>query len=211
VSTSEQSLIDSVAADIAKSVGTSLKARPDLLTAISQFTPSQEPKLASLGKDFAVQVIGNWWSTKQGGKRGKLTREEVTEAAIEWFSSEISEEISDQLVNYTISSVTKKRLGSSRVEETVDGSVEIDEPLATHMIARFGIEFEGAATMKLDIPVSVSAKFTVNDAITKLLSVPVLRIEEIDLSDCEASVEVSGPLGMSIGEFKIPIKGKVTF
>ncbi|MDA4113227.1 MAG: hypothetical protein OK474_04190 [Thaumarchaeota archaeon] len=209
MSPSQQALVDSLAGDIAKALGTSLLASPGTLDAISQFTKSNRPKLESLGKDFAMQVISNWRADNKGTAH-PLTREEVTKSVIEWFSSEASRQISNDLVDYTITSVTRQRLASSRVEETVDGNVVFDAPLVTHTVAKFAIAFGGLPAMDLEIAIDVDAELTVNDAVTKLQSEPVLRVEEIDLRDCEASVEVSGPLGIKIGDFKVPIKGDIT-
>jgi hypothetical protein len=209
LSASQQSLADSLAANLEKTLATGLQGDPNKLDAISQFTPSQRQKFASLGKDFAMQVIGNWWSTKKGGKRHALTREEVTESVIEWLSSELSKQISSDIIDYTIASVTKKRLSRSKVEEIVDGSVVFDAPLIMKTITTFEIKFDRLPVMHLDISVDVDAELTVNNAVTKLLAEPVLRIEEIDFRDCEASIVIRGPLGRTLGEIKVPIKGEV--
>ena len=211
MSASQQSVVDSVAADLEKALGSSLKAEPSKMDAISQFTPSQQQKFASLGKDFAMQVIGNWWSEKKGAKRHGLTKGEVSEAVIEWFSSEVSREISSDLIDYTIASVTKQRLSSSRVEEIVDGSVVLDEPFTSQTIATLEIKFGGLQVMRLDFTINIDAELTVRDAVTKLESEPVLRIDEMDLRDCEASIVISGPLGRTLGEIKVPIKGEIEF
>ena len=209
MSASKQALVDSLASDIAQALGTSLLVNPDTLDAISQFTKSNQPKFESLGKDFAMQVISNWRADNKGTLH-PLTREEVTKSVIEWFSSEVSRQISNDLVDYTITGVTKQRLSSSGVKETVDGSVDFDAPLVTQTVAKFEIAFGGLPAMSIGITIDVDAELTVNDTVTKLQTEPVLRIEEIDLRDCEASVEVSGPLGIKIGEFRLPIKWDVT-
>jgi hypothetical protein len=211
MNTSRQSLVDAVAAVIANRVGTDLRASPDSLDANGQLTPSQLPKFAGLGKDFAMQVISNWWSSKQGGKRHRLTREEMIESLIEWLSSEVSKKISNDLIDYTITRVTQQRLSPSTMEEIVDGNVEIDAPpFLTMTLARFDIKYSGLPAMSLTFTLQVEGKVAANDVLTKLQTEPVLRVEEIDFRDCEVGLEISGPGDITIKEFTVPIKGTVS-
>ena len=210
MSSSKQSLVDSLAADIKKALGTSLQSDPNKLDAVSEFTPSRLPKFSAFGEDFAKKVIAHHGSKEQTAAKHPLTREEVTSKVIEWFSGEVSQKISSDLIEYAITGVTKVRLSSSRVEETIDGSVSLYEPLSTRTVTKFEIEFDGAPVMWLALTVDVDAEFTINDAVTKLESEPVRRIEEIDLRDCAVGVAVSSLLGITIAEFAVPIKGAFT-